>query len=372
MQPANILICTVGVSLFSNLRQSASNEDNPPPAAVTATFDAENWPALGKALREVPPMSRLPGAEISSIASMIESGYAAPECGLFFVHSDTPEGSSIADVLVTYYADRHPLVEAVPVRGLQDAEPKRFRTEGLRNLAREISRIVRERSAGSCAINATGGYKAQIALAVVLGQVLGVSVYYKHERFDQIISFPPLPIAWDLMLWQRASGLLFSLEREVDPVPATLFVEDWDERYEGLVERVRIDGTDYLELSPTGLIFHERFKDQFREHHAELLPPPAKNKAAPRMEKSGWPGEHPEIERFLQNCTDSVPQVIRCDTFYYNPDLPERNRFRIAPRGIEGVYSDGSYCVKFRVESTATSDPERGAVVVALNQWLGA
>src|SRR5439155_4048736 len=127
----------------------------------------------------------------------------------------------------------HTPVETIRVPDLQDRDPRLFRTRGLRNLAREICAVIRQRSAVACAIDATGGYKAQIAIAVLLGQALGVPVYYKHEHFSEIIAFPPLPVAFDFTVWMRASGLLFGLARE--PRPADEHADDWDERCESLV-----------------------------------------------------------------------------------------------------------------------------------------
>jgi putative CRISPR-associated protein (TIGR02619 family) len=290
---------------------------------------------------------------------------------LYFLHSDTPDGRHIAAILVEYFRGRgHAPVEAVQVADLQDQDPKRFRTQGLRNLARDLCRVVRGYTPRACAINATGGYKAQIAVAVLLGQAVGVPVYYKHEQFSEIIAFPPMPVALDFEVWMRASGLLADLERSREPVAARLYEEEWDEKYESLVERVRIDGEDFLELSPTGQIFHETFRERFRSVRDQVLPPAATVKRPPRLEKSGWVGEHPEVKRYLEKVTAEVPAVVQCGTHYFNPDLPERTRFRLGRDGIEGIYSPGGYCVKFRVETTATTPGQQAAMVAALNEWL--
>src|SRR5262249_11595371 len=152
---------------------------------------------------------RLCGAEINSVASMIDKGYLPADCGLYFFHSATADGRKIATILRSYYRARgHSPVEAVEVTDLQDEDPKRFRTRGLRNLVRALCRVVRQHTAPACAINATGGYKAQVAVAVLLGQALGIDVYYMHERFSEIIAFPPLPVALDFEVWMRASGML--------------------------------------------------------------------------------------------------------------------------------------------------------------------
>jgi hypothetical protein len=38
--------------------------------------------------------------------------------------------------------------------------------------------------------------------------------------------------------------------------------------------------------------------------------------------------------------------------------------------GIEGVYSNGTFTVKFRVETSAQTPGQQAAVVAALNEWL--
>lgn len=50
--------------------------------------------------------------------------------------------------------------------------------------------------------------------------------------------------------------------------------DEWDERIEPLVERVPINGKVYLELSPTGQIFHETFKGRFESIRDNVLPAP--------------------------------------------------------------------------------------------------
>lgn len=392
MTRPNILICTVGTSLFKpNLqglprpdgyaawaeRAHEQGEKEPPPLeAVTALREAyadKDVRAIADALLRLSPASRTCGAEINSIASMIDKEYVPADCGLFFLHSDTDDGRSIAAILKRYYEGKgHAPVETIDVPDLQDQDPKRFRTKGLRNLARKICGVIRERSATACAINATGGYKAQIAIGVLLGQAIGVPVYYKHELFSEIIAFPPMPVALDFEVWMRASGMLYDLEHTSEPISAAIYADEWDEKYESLVERVQIDEQDYLELSPTGQIFHETFRERFRTARDQVLPPPVPpvQKRPPRLEKAGWPGEHPEVERFMSKVTSEVPQVMHCATFYYNPDLAERTRFRIGRDGIEGIYSDGSFTVKFRVETSAQTPGQHAAIVASLNEWL--
>jgi putative CRISPR-associated protein (TIGR02619 family) len=385
--PRPILLCTVGTSLFfpnlaglrRALTENAAEPDDkkivkpkqPAVAEQLATaFEAKDWPGVAKQLAELPQTERLCGAEVNSVASLVANGYAPADAGIFLFHSDTDDGRAIAAVLMEFFRLRgHAPVEAVCVADLQDADPKRFRTKGLRSLARLLSAKVREYGPAACAINATGGYKAQIAVAVLMGQAVGVPVYYMHERFSEIIAFPPLPIAFDFELWMRASGLLTVLEKEAQPRSA--LPGDWDERYESLVEATSIDGTEYLELSATGQIFHDTFRERFRTARDQFLPPPAPVKRPPKV------GSHAVINRlkdkltrFLQAVTDGVSQATGCETTYCNPDRPEPPCFYETRGIVEGTYSDGTAAVKFRVDTTAQTDGQRAAVVAALNEWL--
>lgn len=385
-----ILLCTVGTSLIhpnlSGLRRTLAEDDAKPPeersipperrataGRLADAHDAGDWDAVADRLAEWPPTERLCGAEVNSVASLVATGYAPPDAGVFLFHSDTDDGRHIAGVLARYFRARgHAPVEAVAVADLQDKDPKRFRTHGLRNLAKRLSEKVRGFTPAACAINATGGYKAQIAVAVLLGQALGIPVYYMHERFTEIIAFPPLPVALDFEVWLHASGMLGVLERSAAPVPRAAFAADWDERFESLTESVLIDGADYLELSATGQIFHDTFRERFRSNRDRVLPPPAAKKFPPRLEASGWPGEYPEVGRFLDRVTNEVPQVVRCTTHYFNPDLAEPTRFRESRGGVEGIYSTGGATAKFVVETTAQTPGQCAAVVAALNEWLAA
>ncbi len=368
MTPRSILVCTVGTSLLGNLKVVKPADD----AALADAFACKDWTAVAEALASRQPTERVCGAEINSTASMLQRGHVAAGCGLYFLHSDTDDGRNIATVLVRYFQQRgHAPVRPIQIDQLQDTRPRDFRTHGLRNLVRQLCGVLRDHGPSACAINATGGYKAQIAVAVLLGQALGVPVYYKHELFDEVIAFPPLPVAWDLDVWMRASGLLFDLDRSRDVVPADQYADDWDERYESLVERETVDGVEYLGLSPAGQIFHETFRERFRQRRADLLPPPVKaaEKKPPKCDHGHLPGLQ-GLEPFLVRLINEVPQVVTSRTHYHNPDLPQRNRFRLSSDGIEGIWSDGSQTVKFLVETRAADRLQMEAMVALLNEWL--
>ncbi|MBE9114940.1 putative CRISPR-associated protein [Lusitaniella coriacea LEGE 07157] len=395
--PKHTLICTVGTSLFyPNLIGLPSPENYEPwlnkqPSQDRAYLSPEfvemlktNWTEfqqhsaetialqeIARSLTQLPGTTRLCGAEINSIADLITREYCTSNCKLYFCHSATESGRNIANILVHYYRRNDRAVVTHEIEDLQDDDPKRFRTKGLRNLAKTIGQIVRESGSEFCAINATGGYKAQIAIAVLMGQALGIPVYYKHERFSEIVAFPPMPISLDFELWQHNSGLLEALQRN-DVLNWDDFAEDWDEKMEVMVERVEVDGQIYIELSPTGQIFHDTFKNRFDASKNEYLPPPIDppRKIKPSLTDHGWGNAREPILNFLQTITDQCPYVRQCRTHYWNPDLSQATRFRLQSEQIEGIFSNGSWTVKFYVDTSANTSGQRAACIADLNQRL--
>ncbi len=388
--PRHYVLCTVGTSLFypnlSDLRQTLEEDDKlsedqrtiPPRLRSAAeqldeAYRAKDWRRVAKQLGQFPANHRFCGAEINSLASLIDRGYVRPDAGIYFLHSDTDDGRAIATILTEYYLHRgHNPVQSVQVDELQDSDPRRFRTKGLRNLAKQLAAKVRDHNPEACAINATGGYKAQIAVAVLMGQSMGVPVYYMHERFSEIIPFPPLPVAFDFMKWMKWSDLLYTLEK--DPLLQSQIEKDWewDETLESLVEVVDIDGEKWVELSPTGQIFHETFRERFRRLQHKLLPPPLEGEPEePKLTDHTVINKlRDEVNKYLWEVTKALPCIRRCETHYCHPNLNAPMCFRLKQGEVEGIYTNGKETVKFFVRTTATNEEQKQAVVAALNQWL--
>lgn len=369
--PRHTLLCTIGTSLFyPNLSTLKDDDSNPTLAALAKAFTEKNWQDVAELLHELNPTERLCGAEINSVADLLNDNYV-DKGSLHLLFSDTEDGENIAAVLTAYFTKDRWKVKAHRVDGLTDQDPKAFRNRGLRNLAKLLGERVREARADFCAINATGGYKAQISIAVLMGQALEIPVYYKHERFNAIIPFPPMPVALDFELWERASGMFRVLSQRDACEPWEHFSEDWDERFEPLVNRVRIDDTDYLELSATGQIFHDTFRSRFHQYKTARLPRGPVEKKPPSLGKHDYKNAEDDIRRQLQTVTDARPYISSCHTTYWNPDLPEKDRFRLSDGKIQGIYSNGTWCVKFTVLTTAEDDEAQlRAVVADLNEWL--
>ncbi|MDS4058973.1 MAG: hypothetical protein RKP73_10430 [Candidatus Contendobacter sp.] len=171
----------------------------------------------------------------------------------------------------------------------------------------------------------------------------------------------------------QQSGLLTALDRHDDVLRwADVEMEDWDERLETLVERVEIDGQTYLEISPTGQIFHETFKGRFESDRDRILPQPVPKtqKAKPSLTEHNWGNARGSILAFMQRIIDDCAYVHGCRDHYWNPDLSHASLFRARGEEIEGVLSNGSWTVKIIVETSATTTGQREACIADLNYQI--
>lgn len=259
------LICTVGTSLFESNLNRLSQDTRAKPSNWREIIDAyrtKQWNALARELLKVDPAERICGAEINSIEEARKKMLTGLE-SIFFLVSDTPDGRNTGMVLKEYFTQRSDLalrnVESSVVESLQDERPKDFKVHGLRNLVRRAGECI-QRSGGpeKVLIDATGGYKAQIAIAVLVGQALNIPVTYKHERFSEIIDFPPLPISFDYRILGRNAELLTDFER--GQALSSSEAGSLDEKLRVLLTEVSEDGESLYELSPIGQIYLTGFR----------------------------------------------------------------------------------------------------------------
>jgi putative CRISPR-associated protein (TIGR02619 family) len=363
------LICTVGTSLKTNLAHSADQ-------GVRRELERGNAKGLALRLLSFAPDDRLCGAEINSIGSIVQKGYLAERRKLALLVSDTPDGMFIGQVLRHYYQHaqnpyRFPEVEVRRLEGLTDADHMRFRTEGLRNLVRAVAEMVNRDGSQRLVINATGGYKAQISFAGMIGQALEIPVCYLFERFSEVIELPPQPIALDLSFWLQHAGFFYELaadEAAENPVGR-------DPRFASLVDEIPVQGKTMIGLSPVGQLFHETFRHRFAVQREALLPPDsgiAPEDKAIKYEDAN-DAKHRGLKEYLERLA-KVPYIKRIYTYKSIPGLSRPNYFRLSAKGeisqVEGGFSDGKKLTKFDLVTTADTPPKRDAVLVDLHERL--
>lgn len=176
------LITTVGTSVLTN--HSKWKSGSPLPDVV----EIDNWLATADPV--------LASAETHSWFRLgILNG---EECRIVLVHSHTAEGIFAAERLKVF-AENH-LLQAVTceAQDLDHGRPDDF-NRGLSSLARVIcEEKTKADKHGYAEIVATGGFKAEAAVANLVGTILRVPVHYLHESFRQIVTLDPMPVGMNI------------------------------------------------------------------------------------------------------------------------------------------------------------------------------
>jgi putative CRISPR-associated protein (TIGR02619 family) len=227
------IIATVGTSLLTNAERAGKQND------------------LQIYLRFTEPEKA--SAETNSLSRLLQPGDK-----IVFLHSQTEEGRRAAEALATFYKNSGYTAELREVADLQYRE-SRFKMRGLRSLVAEMVSCVRdERAAGrEVLINATGGFKAEIAYATLVGLLFDVPVYYIHEAFKEIIELPPTPIGWDFSLMDTYADFFEWINADLRPTAEV------DRRLRPLPDEIRlllVEEEGYTMLSPAGEAFFEAYR----------------------------------------------------------------------------------------------------------------
>lgn len=240
------IITTIGTSLLSNRERPWAGWRFGSPLPESGVVDG--WLAGADPVRasaEVHTWYRL---------GLLDEGSAAE---VRLVHSETPDGRFCAERLQIYASGRDLQAGLCSIEGLTYGDPHTF-SRGLRHLVRRLAEEIRRgKAAGEVAIAATGGFKAEIAVANLVGALLGAPVYYIYEQFRELIRMEPLPIALspDWLREGAGASLLRKLAAE-DCLPRSQVASllKGDGRLEMLVESEDVDGADHVCLNLLGTL----------------------------------------------------------------------------------------------------------------------
>jgi putative CRISPR-associated protein (TIGR02619 family) len=183
--------------------------------------------------------------------------------------SDTDEGEAVARILERRFHDSFQRIEVIRCKDLRDDDPRRFAGRGLRSLVNNLVNAINQlRKLGhEPAIDATGGYKPQIAYAALVGQVMQVPVYYRYMAFPDVITLQPLPVSVDPQVWFDHLWFFERLREELLPDRE---IPRYDERIAPLLERE----DRLVTLSPLGELMAGVVEQLLQARAANLVPPP--------------------------------------------------------------------------------------------------
>jgi len=232
-----LIITTVGTSLLSNYAKA--NKEKP---SAQTLANCLRHAAAGDA-----------SAETNSLNRLLKDGD-----GVVFLYSTTEEGAMCADSLARHFKSLGYESRSSKIPDLSYQE-SRFKMLGLRALVAKIIEIINaERKKGNdVVINATGGFKAEIAYATLIGLLFDIPVYYMHEKFQEIIEMPPVPIAWDYSLFIYYEDFIEWLDRDLRAK------EEVEPRLKTLPPDLKFllnEEDGYFSLSAAGEVFYEACK----------------------------------------------------------------------------------------------------------------
>jgi putative CRISPR-associated protein (TIGR02619 family) len=234
------ILTTVGTSLLSNSRRDlgAQKLDRHP---------------LGNYLRLNVPAKT--AAETNSLSRLLKEGDH-----IVFLYSHTEEGELCAQVLERHFSIAGYEGRLVGVSDLTYSE-SRFKMRGLRSLVATLIKEIRAEQSKNrqVLINATGGFKAEIAYSTLVGLLFDIPVYYIHEAFGEIIEMPPAPVSWDYTLLADYEEFFEWVDADLRPS------KEVDNRLKHLPSEIRLllaEEDGYTFLSPAGEAFYEAYRQK--------------------------------------------------------------------------------------------------------------
>ena len=236
------ILTTVGISLISPNKHGGKTPND----QDLANYLSRANPAEASA--ETNSLSRIP--DFNSNDSIV------------FLCSDTEQGKLCAEVLEKHYNKKY-MASVKVIPGLTYKESK-FKVQGLRSFVSTLINLVREhKKSGEVLINATGGFKAEMAYANLIGLLFNVPVFYIHELFKDIIEMPAPPIGWDYSLIADYEDFFEWINEDFQKTAQV------DNRLQKLPQEIHQEIRFLLEdeegftlLSPTGEVLFEAFREQ--------------------------------------------------------------------------------------------------------------
>ncbi len=233
------ILTTVGISLIAPNKHGGNNPDDQ---------------ALSNYLRHTDPV--IASAETNSLSRILTEDDA-----IVFLYSQTEKGKLCAEALCTHYESKGYTVKLQEIPNLTYTESS-FKVKGLRSLVSTLIELVQKYKSGGSGevlINATGGFKAEMAYANLIGLLFNVPVFYIHELFKDIIMMPAPPIGWDYSLIADHEEFFEWITDDYRPTPEVT------PRLNGLPEEIGFllaDEEGFTSLSPAGEVFFQAFRER--------------------------------------------------------------------------------------------------------------
>lgn len=259
---------------------------------------------------------------------------------LMWLHSDTPEGLWCAERLHEHYRAQGHASELVPIRGMAYVDVD-FAEAGLKTFANIVLDLIRKWGAPQVKLCATGGFKAEIAFANLIGFLMGVPVYYIHEQFRQIV--------------ERHEDFFIWIDQE--PRPSAEVLQRLHGRNE--VRPFLLFDDEHTMLSALGDLLLNAFKTQTPP--AARWPPSSALQPTQKIKLQGNDHHRP---RNWRKCAEWLASFDCVQLISYEPNATggtPKTRFNgFDDQTLEAsfTFSDGDLTLGLRVKTTARDSAE--------------
>lgn len=207
--------------------------------------------------------------------------------------SETLDGQACALAVANYLEQQGYQAKVEVIIGLQTNDARKFNRIGVVEFIKKTLHYIDTTGADYCVLNPTGGFKALVPYAVLLGMIRKIECRYIFEFSKSLIELPPLPLDFDrsrleaikivlelierkssistsefeqLVVWEQRNLFRILFEKEGDDItlsavgvlileelqkPSTLTVFVSQEAMKGLIKLRKIRGVDpdkYLKM----------------------------------------------------------------------------------------------------------------------------
>jgi putative CRISPR-associated protein (TIGR02619 family) len=313
------ILTTTGISLLTN----ATRELKIPRSSITEE-DLRHF------FEKVGPKEA--SAETNSLLKV-----ATPDDEIVLLYTNTPEGIRCVRQ-VQNYLESQGWNQLRLCQLILEQNEAQFERQGLRHLVDtligEITKAQQQRR--EVIINATGGFKAEIAYTTMVGMIFQVPVKYIYQDFQQPITFPALPVTWNIDLLLEYDHFF----EWIDTEPRPQF--EVEQRLKAIPDRDRViqlllppDPTGIIYLSPAGDILWQRVSQQ-RKLTATIADPP--DSEVPTTEKlsrslKGKKHHFPQGTKEFAEKVANLPAVEEIISSHFENTTLSR---------VKGVSDDGS------------------------------
>lgn len=207
------------------------------------------------------------GAELNSIFYLMQENEALMD-KIYLIVSDSIEGELAGNIIKELLIEKLSIkeVEIKKIDKLNISKEYDFAVRGLRNLAGEVSRIIKKNEGSNIIISPIGGLKAQIFIVGLIAQIFKIPAYYLYENSTKIVTLLPLPISLDLEFFKDNIEILSKISKE------GMITEKEIGNYlranpslRNILEMEKIEGEVYFTLSPLGEMAYEKLTSDIKK-----------------------------------------------------------------------------------------------------------